>query len=62
MLRREHQERPAIKRVRPGCKHAYFLFVLVDLEIDFRAFAFSDPISLQQFNSRRPVESFEFVE
>src|SRR5204863_369484 len=45
MFRREHQESSAIKRVRPGCKHPYFLFVLVDLEIDFRAFAFSDPIS-----------------
>src|SRR5438876_9488095 len=32
MLRRDHQERPAITRVRPGGKLAYFLYVLVDLE------------------------------
>src|ERR1700730_5119899 len=62
MLRREHQERPAVKRVRASGEYADLLFVIVDLEIDFRAFAFSDPISLEQFDSFRPIESFELVD
>src|ERR1700694_1912924 len=62
MLRREHQERPAVKRVRASREYADLLFVIVDLEIDFRAFAFSDPVSLEQFDSFRPIEAFELID
>ncbi len=31
-------------------------------KIDFRAFTAADPISLEQLNSFRPIESLEFVD
>ena len=62
MLWREHQECPAIKRVRSRREYADLLFVLVDLEIDLGAFTPADPIALEQFNSLRPIEAFQFID
>ena len=46
MLRCEHHIGRAIKRVGSRGENAYPRVVIVDLEIDFRAFAAADPVSL----------------
>ena len=61
MLGREHHVSRTIERVWPRGKDMDFLLV-VDLELDLRAFASTDPVALQQFDSLRPIESVEFIE
>src|SRR5205823_5533550 len=62
MFRREHQERPAVERVGARGENTNMRIAIVDLEIDFRAFAATDPIPLQQLDSFGPVESPEFID
>src|SRR5215470_17824455 len=62
MFRREHEERPAVKRVWTRSKNANFVFAFVDVEIDFCAFAPPDPIALKQFDSFGPIKFVEFIE
>ena len=59
MFRRQHHVGGAVKRVRS--RGEYPDFFVVDLEIDFRAFASADPVSLEQFDSLRPIEAFKFI-
>ena len=59
MFRREHHVGGAVKRVRS--RGEYPDFFVVDLKIDFRAFASADPISLEQLDSLRPIEAFKFI-
>src|SRR5262249_16222205 len=62
MLRREHQEGTAVKRVGSRCENADSLVAFVDLEIDFRAFTSTNPVALDQFDSCRPIQALEFIE
>jgi len=69
MLGGQHHVSCAIKRVGACRKHtdgrdAALLTGISesgDREIDFSAFAASDPIALEQFDSLRPIESFKFI-
>ena len=47
MFGREHHVSRAVKCVWPRRKYADFFIVIVDLEIDFGAFAPADPVSLK---------------
>src|SRR6266404_5006799 len=69
MFRREHEVSPSVKRVWSRGKdtnsweRGHLARVPIrNLKVDFGAFASSDPISLEQFDSFRPVESFELVD
>src|SRR5207245_10060309 len=59
MFRREHHVGGAVKRVRS--RGEYPDFFVVDLKIDFRAFASADRISLEQLDSLRPSEAFKLI-
>src|ERR1700730_8506890 len=61
MFGRQHEKRSSVKRVWSGRKHAELVRVIVDLEIDLCAFAATNPVSLKQFDSFRPVESFQLI-
>ena len=57
---------PAPERVEAAAAEAGFAADIAgrsvtDLEIDFGAFAFSDPISLEQFDSLWPIEAFQLI-
>jgi hypothetical protein len=60
MLGRQHHVGRAIKCVRPSREDADLSFI-VNLEIDFRAFAATNPIALEQLDSFRPIESVQLV-
>src|SRR6266480_4588745 len=62
MLWREHQKRSSVKGVGTCGKNPDFLVAFVDLEIDLCAFAFPDPVSLEQLDSFGPVESVQLFE
>src|SRR4029077_16900869 len=62
MFRREHQECTAVNRVGSRSENANRLIYILNLEIDLRALASANPVTLEQFNSSGPikvVESFE---
>src|SRR4030095_8867370 len=62
MFRSEHQECTAVKRVGTRSENANLLIHVLNLEVDFRAFASADPVALEQFNFFRPIKPLEFVE
>src|SRR5258705_2166528 len=62
MFRREHQECAAIKRVRSRSKNANLLLYILNLKIDLRALASANPVTLEQFDSRWPIEFVESLE
>src|SRR5205823_3935497 len=62
MLRRQYEECSSVKRVGTCGKNPDFLVAFVDLEIDLRAFAFPDPVSLEQLDSFGPIESVQLFE
>src|SRR4029453_15889980 len=62
MLWRKHQERSAVKCVGTCRKNANFLIAFVDLEIDLCAFAFADPVSLEQLDPFGPIEFVQLIE
>ena len=62
MFWRDHQECPAVERVGTRGESSNMGVVIVDLEIDLRAFAATNPISLEQLDSLGPIESLEFID
>src|SRR6267378_7454727 len=62
MFRREHQECPAIKRVRSRSENANLLLYILNLKIDLRPLASANPVTLEQFDSRWPIEFVESLE
>src|SRR5882762_3818122 len=62
MFRREHQECPAIKRVRSRSENANLLLYILNLKIDLRPLASANPVTLEQFDSRWPIQFVESLE
>src|SRR5262245_35402865 len=62
MLRREHHISRAIERIGAGGENTNMRVVIGDLEINLRAFAAPNPISLEQLDSFGPIESLEFAD
>src|SRR6476620_32086 len=61
MFRREHQECTAVKRVGSRCENANLLVYILNLKIDLRPLASANPVTLEQFDSRWPIEFAESV-
>src|SRR5262245_12056614 len=62
MFGREHQESTAVKRVGSGSENPNLLICILNLEVDFRAYASANPIALEQFDSFGPIKAVEFIE
>src|SRR6266481_9206459 len=62
MFRRDYQECAAVKGVRSRSENANPLIYILNLEIDFRAFASANPITLEQLDSSGPIKALEFIE
>src|ERR671918_2892899 len=65
MLGSEHHVSGPIKRVRAGGEDANFVTGVTDpgySKIDLRAFAFPNPILLEQFDRFRPSKPIELVD
>src|SRR2546421_1398034 len=65
MLRREHHVGRTVESIGSRGENADFSFRFPvsgfrNWKVDFRAFTAANPIALEQFDSFRPVESFEF--
>src|SRR6478735_9509645 len=61
MFRREHQECTAVKRVGSRCENANLLVYILNLKIDLRPLASANPVTLEQFDSRWPIQFVESV-
>src|SRR5215208_4841990 len=62
MFRREHQECAAVKGVRSRGENANPLIYILNREIDLRALAPANPVTLEQFDSFRPIKTLELIE
>src|SRR5215475_11279595 len=62
MFRREHQECTTVKRVGSRSENTNPLIHVLNLEIDLRALASANPVTLEQFDSFRPIQALKFVE
>src|SRR5215467_2334170 len=62
MFRRQHQECTTVKRVWSCCENANPLIHVLNLEIDLRALASANPVTLEHFDSFRPIKALKFVE
>src|SRR4029078_11589738 len=61
MFRGEHQECTAIKRIGSRTENADMLIRILNLKVDLRTLASSDPVALEQFDSFRPIQLVESV-
>ena len=62
MFRRENQKRSAVKCIGTCCENADPFVAVIDFKIDLRAFAPTDPISLEQLDSFRPIQSVQLIQ
>ena len=61
MFRRENYVRCTKEGVRPGCVYGDPVTRSIYLKIDFRAFTFSDPVSLHLLERLGPIEQVEIL-